>query len=114
MINTEQGLVLISGCGHAGIINTMEHIVKQTQVENVFTAIGGFHLVNADDKHLAWTAEKLKSFGLENLMGAHCTGINSLYTLRGLLNADRKNVVVGSVVDEFSLKNGVRPGGIAR
>ena len=47
-------------------------------------------------------------------MGAHCTGINSLYTLRGLLNADRKNVVVGSVVDEFSLKNGVRPGGIAR
>jgi 7,8-dihydropterin-6-yl-methyl-4-(beta-D-ribofuranosyl)aminobenzene 5'-phosphate synthase len=114
VINTEQGLVLISGCGHAGIINTMEHIVKQTQVENVFTAIGGFHLVNADDKHLAWTADKLKSFGLKNLMGAHCTGINSLYTLRGLLNADRKNVVVGSVGDEFNLQNGVRPGGIAR
>ena len=61
VINTEQGLVLISGCGHAGIINTMEHIVKQTQVENVFTAIGGFHLVNADDKHLAWTAENSKA-----------------------------------------------------
>lgn len=114
VINTEQGVVLISGCGHAGIINTMEHIVSHFPSSKVHTAIGGFHLVNADDQHLKWTADKLKGFGLENLMGAHCTGINSLYTLRGLLNADRKSVVVGSVGDEFSLQNGVRPGGIAR
>lgn len=114
VINTKQGLVLISGCGHAGIINTMEHIVSKIRSEKVFTAIGGFHLVNADDKHLEWTAKKLKSFGLKNMMGAHCTGINSLYTLRRLLNSDRKSIVVGTVGDQFSLENGVQPGFIAK
>ncbi|MCW8876501.1 MAG: MBL fold metallo-hydrolase [Kangiellaceae bacterium] len=114
VINTKQGLVLISGCGHAGIINTMEHAVNKIPSDKVFTAIGGFHLVSADDKHLEWTANKLKSFGLKNLMGAHCTGINSLYTLRRLLNSDRRSVVVGTVGDKFSLENGVEAGFIAR
>ncbi|MDO6427947.1 MBL fold metallo-hydrolase [Thalassotalea sp. 1_MG-2023] len=114
VINTKDGFVLISGCGHAGIINTMEHIVKHIHPGTITTAIGGFHLMNADDKHLTWTADKLKYFGLQNMMGAHCTGINSLYTLRRLLASNRKQVVVGSVGDSFSLREGVKPGGIAR
>lgn len=114
VIDTEQGFVLISGCGHAGIINTMEHITAKIHPGKIFTAIGGFHLISADDQHLQWTAEKLKYFGLTNMIGAHCTGINSLYTLRHLLGSDRKNMVVGSVGDHFSLQDGVRPGGIAR
>lgn len=114
VISTKEGFVLIAGCGHAGIINTMEHIVKHIHPEKITTAIGGFHLINADDQHLNWTASKLKHFGLKNMMGAHCTGINSLYTLRQLLQSNRKRVVVGSVGDSFSLNQGVKPGGIAR
>ncbi|WP_196137898.1 MBL fold metallo-hydrolase [Aliikangiella sp. G2MR2-5] len=114
VVNTAQGFILISGCGHAGIINTMEHIVNKIHPGKISTAIGGFHLVSADDRHLKWTAEKLKLFGLKNMMGAHCTGVNSLYTLRRLLNSDREHMVVGSVGDSFSLKDGVRAGGIAR
>ena len=114
VINTEQGLVLISGCGHAGIVNTMQHAISKIQADKVHTAIGGFHLVSASDNHLKWTANKLKSFGLKYLMGAHCTGINSLYSLRTLLGADRKSVVVGTVGDKFSLEEGVQPGFIAK
>lgn len=114
VINTEQGLVLISGCGHAGIINTIEHITNHFESSQVTTAIGGFHLMFADDKHLQWTANKLKLFGLNQMMGAHCTGIDALYTLRSLLNSDRKHMVVGTVGDSFSLSEGVKPGAIAR
>ncbi|GHF94597.1 MBL fold metallo-hydrolase [Thalassotalea marina] len=114
VINTEDGFVLIAGCGHAGIINTMEHIVNNIHSNVISTAIGGFHLMNADDSHLAWTADKLKQFGLKNMMGAHCTGINSLYTLRSLLKSDRQHMVVGAVGDSFTLKDGVKAAAIAR
>lgn len=114
VIDTEKGFVLVSGCGHAGIINTMEHINKHIHQGPVSTAIGGFHLVSASDEHLAWTAGKLKEFGVKEMVGAHCTGIDALYALRNLLGSDRKHMVVGAVGDHFDLADGVHPGFIAR
>lgn len=113
-INTNKGVVLVSGCGHAGIINTLEHIQSTIENKNIYAAIGGFHLVSASDEHLQWTAEKLEKFAVSNIVGAHCTGINSLYTLRNLLGLSRKTAVVGSVGDSFELKSGINPGYIAR
>ncbi|MCX2743778.1 MBL fold metallo-hydrolase [Mangrovivirga sp. M17] len=114
VIDTEDGFVLISGCGHAGIINTIEHVRLNIHEEKVFAAIGGFHLVNASDEHLKWTADKLLEFGVSKIIGAHCTGINSLYMLRTMLNMSRSDAVVGSVGDSFDLKNGIQAGYIAR
>ena len=115
VINTKDGFVLVSGCGHAGIINTLEQI--RTNIEpatKVFAAIGGFHLINASDKHLKWTAKKMRGFGVRKIIGADCTGINSLYVLRRLLKLKRNEAVVGSVGDSFDLENGIKPGAIAR
>ena len=92
----------------------MEHINKVIHPGPVSAAIGGFHLVSASDEHLAWTAEKLKAFGVKNMMGAHCTGIDSVYALRTLLKSDRRHVVVGAVGDHFDLADGVHPAFIAR
>ncbi len=113
-INTKDGFVLISGCGHAGIINTLEHITSNIIDEKVFAAIGGFHLLNASDEHLKWTAKKLHEFGISKIIGAHCTGINSLYTLRDMMQLERTHAVVGSVGDSFDLINGINPGNIAK
>ncbi len=113
-IETSDGFVLVSGCGHAGVINTIEHIKAKIKDKNISTIIGGFHLVDATYQHLVWTAEKLNEFGVENIIGSHCTGINSLYTLRNLLNLDRKHAVVGSVGDSYDLENGISAGYIAR
>ena len=114
VIDTSDGFVLVSGCGHSGIVNSLEHIRSNIDDKNVFTVIGGFHLLDASDEHLKWTSEKLQSFGVSNIIGAHCTGINSLYTLRSLMNLDRSNAVVGSVGDSFDLKNGINAGHITR
>ncbi|HHH50041.1 MAG TPA: MBL fold metallo-hydrolase [Saprospiraceae bacterium] len=114
VIDTDKGFVMISGCGHAGMINTMEQINSRIHQEKVYAVIGGFHLVNATDEHLKWTAKKMKDFGVTNIIGAHCTGIHALYTLKEALNLDRASAVVGSVGDHFDLENGIRAGIIAR
>ena len=52
IINTKKGLVLVSGCGHAGIVNTLEYASKLFgNTSDIYTAIGGFHLFNKNDKH---------------------------------------------------------------
>lgn len=114
VIDTRDGLVLISGCGHAGLVNTLDHVTANSEGEKVFAIIGGFHLFNASDEHLEWTARKLKDFGVSKIIGAHCTGINALYSLRDLLDLSRSDAVVGSVGDSFELETGINAGPIAR
>ena len=97
VVDTAEGLVLISGCGHSGIVNAMEHARKTVRAAPIYTAMGGFHLFAASDDTLAWTAAKLKEFGVRNLMGAPCTGIEALYRLRQLVGLTRQTAIVGAV-----------------
>jgi 7,8-dihydropterin-6-yl-methyl-4-(beta-D-ribofuranosyl)aminobenzene 5'-phosphate synthase len=113
IINTEKGLVMVAGCGHAGLINTLAYARSNITPKQVYAIIGGFHLVNATDKQLEWTAGHLKKFGVSKIIGAHCTGIHALYTLKNLLSLGRKDAVVGSIGDRFELENGITPGIIA-
>ena len=113
VINTEKGFVLVAGCGHAGMINTCEFIQNNIHEEKVYATIGGFHLVNASSDQLNWTAKKLDEFGVEKIVGAHCTGIHALYMLKEKLNLNREDAVVGSVGDYFNIRDGIHPGVIA-
>ncbi len=113
-VDTEDGIVVVAGCGHAGIINTLEQIRKNIDNKEVLAIIGGFHLVDATDEHLKWTSGKLRDFGVSKIIGGHCTGINSLYTIKSLLNLNRSDAVVGSVGDSFDLENGINAGSIAK
>jgi len=107
VIDTPQGLLLVSGCGHAGIINTIEHARTVVRAAPVFAAVGGFHLFAATDANLQWTAGKLREFGLEHLLGAHCTGIEAVYRLRELVGLTRKTGVIGAVGSSFTLGKGI-------
>jgi len=114
VIDTADGLVLISGCGHAGVVNTMEYARKSIREAPVFAALGGFHLFPADEATLDWTGEKLRGMGVRHFLGAHCTGIEAVAGLRGRLKLDRRTCVVGAVGAAFDLEHGIRPGTIAR
>ena len=109
VINTAKGLVVISGCGHAGIINTLEYAQQVVRPVSIHAAIGGFHLVHGSDEVLAWTAKKLVNLDVENLIGAHCTGLEPVYRFRDLVQLARKNAVVGAVGASFSLSDGIDP-----
>jgi 7,8-dihydropterin-6-yl-methyl-4-(beta-D-ribofuranosyl)aminobenzene 5'-phosphate synthase len=114
VFDTEDGLVLLSGCGHAGIVNTLQYGQAIVRPAPFLAAIGGFHLFAATDEQLDWTAEKLRTFGLRNLMGAHCTGIEAVYGLRRRLGLARGACVVGAVGASFELGKGLDPLQLAR
>lgn len=109
VFDTEHGLVLLSGCGHAGIVNTVEYARKVVRPAPLHAAIGGFHLFPLEDARLDWTADQLRGAGLENLIGAHCTGIEAVYRMRGRLGLPRGRAVVGAVGASFELGKGIDP-----
>ena len=114
VFNTDRGLVLLAGCGHAGIINTLEYARKFIGPTPVDAAIGGFHLFNAKDEQLDWTAGKLKEFQVAQILGAHCTGIETVYYLRQRMGLNRHTCVVGTIGAIFDLHDGIRTGRIAQ
>jgi 7,8-dihydropterin-6-yl-methyl-4-(beta-D-ribofuranosyl)aminobenzene 5'-phosphate synthase len=107
LVETADGLIVISGCGHAGIINTVEHARKVVRSAPIIAAIGGFHLFAASDAVLEWTAGKLRQVGLRHLLGAHCTGIEAVYRIRELAGLSRQTAVVGAVGSSFTLGRGI-------
>ncbi len=109
VFDTDLGLVLLSGCGHAGVINTVEYARKVVRPAPLHAAIGGFHLFPLTDERLDWTADHLREAGLENLIGAHCTGIEAVYRMRARLGLPRGRAVVGAVGASFELGKGIDP-----
>jgi 7,8-dihydropterin-6-yl-methyl-4-(beta-D-ribofuranosyl)aminobenzene 5'-phosphate synthase len=119
VLNTPRGLVLVTGCGHAGVINILAFSQNTFPKTPVYAIVGGLHLFPASDTQVDWTADKLKEFGLVYLVGAHCTGLESLYRIRQRMGLPRKSAVVGAVGATFVLGEGaagdsIHPGRIAQ
>ncbi len=77
IVRTGQGLALITGCAHRGIVNTVRHVRKLTGKENIHTIIGGTHLYLSPRERIEKTARELKKLGLQRLGVSHCTGFNA-------------------------------------
>ena len=74
IIDTDYGLVVILGCAHRGIVNTLRHAMKLTGKDLIYAAIGGTHLVNSSQERLEKTAAALLEMGVQYLGVSHCTG----------------------------------------
>jgi 7,8-dihydropterin-6-yl-methyl-4-(beta-D-ribofuranosyl)aminobenzene 5'-phosphate synthase len=72
----DRGLVVITSCGHGGIINTLRRVQEITGVEKIYALVGGFHLAPAPDDYLRAVMAELKTFDLEHVMPMHCSGQN--------------------------------------
>jgi 7,8-dihydropterin-6-yl-methyl-4-(beta-D-ribofuranosyl)aminobenzene 5'-phosphate synthase len=107
VVRTRDGLVVVNGCGHAGIGNILAQTREMVPGAPVRAVIGGLHLLDADDRSLEWTAGQMRGAGLKYLLGAHCTGLEAVYRLRALLGLDRRSVVVGAVGSSYSSDAGI-------
>ena len=77
VINTSLGLVVILGCAHRGIVNTLRHAQKLTGKEFAYAAIGGTHLFRASEERVEKTIADLKEMGIQKLGVSHCTGFRA-------------------------------------
>lgn len=71
---SERGLVIITGCGHRGIVNIVRHCQQMTGIEKVHAVIGGFHLRCASPRTLWQVRQFLHQLKPDKVMGCHCTG----------------------------------------
>jgi 7,8-dihydropterin-6-yl-methyl-4-(beta-D-ribofuranosyl)aminobenzene 5'-phosphate synthase len=91
------GLVVITGCSHAGICNIVTYARKVCQEERVVDIIGGFHLLEPGETQLRKTLEFLKKVRPASLHACHCTDLKSKIALAGV--ASLKEVGVGLQLD---------------
>jgi 7,8-dihydropterin-6-yl-methyl-4-(beta-D-ribofuranosyl)aminobenzene 5'-phosphate synthase len=77
VVRTTEGLILITGCAHRGIVNTVRQVQKLTRGEYIHTIIGGTHLMVASPERIEKTANELKGLGLQRLGVSHCTGFSA-------------------------------------
>lgn len=114
VLNTPKGLVVVTGCGHAGIVNILTYTTASYRNLPVYGVVGGLHLFPASDEQVDWTGDEFKQFKVANLMGAHCTGIEAVYRLRDRAGLSRKSALVGTVGATFTLTDGIVPGPLAK
>lgn len=95
-ILTKDGWYMMSGCGHAGMINTA-HKFNKIYDRDVVGAIGGFHLFRSSDEVINRTGEALKEFGLRQLVGGHCTGIHEARKIADIANIQQSNLSHGAI-----------------
>jgi len=74
-LKSQKGLIIILGCAHRGIINTIRHAQKLTGLDSIYAVIGGTHLISASPEIMDSTIAELLSFGVQRLGVSHCTGL---------------------------------------
>lgn len=77
-IETLQGVVVLLGCGHSGVINTLEYVQALTGGKPIHAVIGGMHLLNASAERLTFTADALDNLSITHLAPNHCTGVHAI------------------------------------
>ncbi len=83
ILTTGKGPVIVLGCSHRGIINTLNHVCNIIGQKRIYALMGGLHLVKTSGKKLDTIMHALQDFGLEKIVVGQCTGnhaVQALYT----------------------------------
>jgi 7,8-dihydropterin-6-yl-methyl-4-(beta-D-ribofuranosyl)aminobenzene 5'-phosphate synthase len=98
-IDTTSGLVVIAGCAHAGVMNTLDRISELTGRSEVVALAGGLHLGRATHKELEATASAIGRRNFQILAPCHCTGMGAHSYLRARFHSLVQDVGVGTRLD---------------
>ena len=99
----DKGLVVLSGCCHAGIMNTIAHAIRITGVDRICAVVGGLHLMDATDERIDQTATALLNVGVERLYTGHCTGFRGEIAMHSTFKNAFEGLFCGKVIDSLSM-----------
>ena len=95
LITSSKGLVIIAGCSHAGIINTVEQAINISGVPDVYCVIGGFHLIGPGEKKIDKTIEEFKRLKVKKIVPVHCTGFEGIKRISNEMPGEFEYVTTG-------------------
>lgn len=99
VVVTEKGLLLLLGCCHAGVVNTIDYAREKTGVERVYGVVGGCHLAFSSQGQLDATVKALKRYGVKKICPGHCTGFHAAARLAAEFAGGFKPMHVGYVLE---------------
>ena len=73
-INSANGIILLLGCAHTGLVNIMNHVTEHLGVKSLYAILGGTHMAQSDDNRVSNTIEAIKKFNVQKIGTCHCTG----------------------------------------
>jgi 7,8-dihydropterin-6-yl-methyl-4-(beta-D-ribofuranosyl)aminobenzene 5'-phosphate synthase len=73
-VDCAAGLVVILGCAHSGVVNTLDYVSRLTGRSRIHAVLGGMHLMRASAQRIAATGDALERYGVEKIAPCHCTG----------------------------------------
>jgi 7,8-dihydropterin-6-yl-methyl-4-(beta-D-ribofuranosyl)aminobenzene 5'-phosphate synthase len=76
-----EGTVVLLGCAHSGVVNTLQYVRQLTGNRPVVALMGGMHLVGASEERLRRTIEEFRALGIRRIAPAHCTGMPAMVAL---------------------------------
>jgi len=81
-VHTDRGLVVIVGCSHAGLVNTLRYALRLSGAPRLHAVLGGFHLAAASEARLDHTRDALQELAPAMIIPCHCTGDAAVGKLR--------------------------------
>jgi 7,8-dihydropterin-6-yl-methyl-4-(beta-D-ribofuranosyl)aminobenzene 5'-phosphate synthase len=94
----DKGLVVITGCAHSGVINTLRQAQKTSRVEDLYAVVGGLHLEKAGDTRIEETVDEFSRIDLKVIYACHCTGSKIIHRLSEL-RRNCKRIQTGDVLE---------------
>jgi 7,8-dihydropterin-6-yl-methyl-4-(beta-D-ribofuranosyl)aminobenzene 5'-phosphate synthase len=98
VLNTEDGLVVVTGCAHPGIVSMVER-AKEMLDRPVDLVCGGFHLLNMSDEQVMEIIGQLRALGVQRVGATHCTGEKQIALIREAYGAGFVPLAVGRVLE---------------
>jgi 7,8-dihydropterin-6-yl-methyl-4-(beta-D-ribofuranosyl)aminobenzene 5'-phosphate synthase len=96
-----KGLVVLSGCAHAGIVNTVKQAQKVSGIEKIHAVLGGFHLINAKPEIIQRTVADIKSLKPEYVVPTHCTGFEAIVAFKQEMPSE---FIINTAGTQFTFK----------
>ena len=96
-LDTDKGVVVITGCSHPGIVHMVKS-VKEMSGKPIYMVLGGFHLLRYDDTALDKIITQLKALGVQKCGATHCTGEHAIQKFKDAFGADFIDLGAGRVL----------------
>ena len=98
ILQTAEGLVVITGCSHPGIVEILEETKKQQHHEDIYMVFGGFHLMRHSDEAVEDILQRFKELGIKKCGATHCTGDHQIELFQRAFGPDFIPIGVGKVI----------------
>jgi len=98
-IETPGGIIVLLGCAHSGVVNTLDYIRERTGQEPIRAIVGGMHLGSASDERVVRTIESLRQLNIEGLWPCHCTGATATAQLMAAFGDRCRPCSVGTRIE---------------